>query len=85
MSVMSDKITSNKDQERKWLIMANLYTKETLLLGKVYRSKTMEGKIVGVKKHSAWFGMNAQAYLVKIDNPKSLRYAYRVVAVGEDE
>ncbi len=82
---MSDKITSNKDQERKWLIMANLYTKETLLLGKVYRSKTMEGKIVGVEKHSAWFGMNAQAYLVKIDNPKSLRYAYRVVAVGEDE
>ncbi len=82
---MSDKITSNKDQERKWLIMANLYTKETLLLGKVYRSKTMEGKIVGVEKHSAWFGHNAQAYLVKIENPMSLRYAYRVVAVGEDE
>jgi hypothetical protein len=85
MSVMSDKITSNKDQERKWLIMANLYTPETLLLGKVYRSNTMEGKIVDVEKHSAFFGMNSQAYLVKIENPKSIRYAYRVVAVGEDE
>jgi hypothetical protein len=85
MSAITDKITSNKDQERKWLIMANLYTTETLLLGKVYRSKTMEGKIIDVEKHSAFFGMNSQAYLVKIDNPKSLRYAYRVVAVGEDE
>ena len=85
MSVMSDKITSNKDQERKWLIMANLYTTGSLLLGKTYRSKTMEGKIVDVEKHSAFFGMNAQAYLVKIENPASIRYAYRVVAVGEDE
>jgi hypothetical protein len=85
MSVINDKITSNKDQERKWLIMANLYTTETLLLGKVYRSKTMEGKIVDVEKHSAWFGMNTKAYLVKIDNPRSINYAYRVVAVGDGE
>jgi hypothetical protein len=85
MSVITDKITSNKDQERKWLTMANLYTTGSLLLGKTYRSKTMEGKIVDVEKHSAFFGMNAQAYLVKIENPMSIRYAYRVVAVGEDE
>jgi hypothetical protein len=85
MSVITDKITSNKDKEREWLIMANLYTPETLLLGKVYRSNTMEGKIVDVEKHSAFFGMNAKAYLVKIDNPRSINYAYRVVAIGEDE
>lgn len=84
MSVMSDKITSNKDQERKWLIMANLYRIEDLLLGKTYRSSSLEGKIVGVEKHSAWFGSNAQAYLVEVDTGM-LRNKFRVIAVGEDE
>ena len=64
--------------------MANLYTIETLLLGKVYRSKTLEGKIVGVEKHSAWFGNDAQAYLVEIDTGM-IRNKFRVVAVGGNE
>lgn len=64
--------------------MANLYTTETLLLGKTYRSKTLEGKIVGVQKHNAWFGNNAQAYLVEVDTGM-IRNKYRVIAVGEDE
>jgi hypothetical protein len=84
MSVMSDKITSNKDQERKWLIMANLYKMQDLLIGKTYRSKSLEGKIVSAEKHSAWFGNNAQAYLVEIDTGM-IRNKFRVIAVGEDE
>jgi hypothetical protein len=65
--------------------MANLYKTENLLIGKTYRSNSLEGKIVDAEKHSAFFGMNSQAYLVKVENPASIRYAYRVVAVGEDE
>lgn len=64
--------------------MANLYTMETLLIGKTYRSKSLEGKIVSAEKHSAWFGRNAQAYLVEVDTG-TLKNKFRVVAVGEDE
>ena len=64
--------------------MANLYKTEDLLLGKTYRSKSLEGKIVGVEKHSAWFGNNAQAYLVEVDTGM-IRNKFRVIAVGEDE
>lgn len=64
--------------------MANLYTIENLLIGKTYRSSTLNGKIVGVEKHSAWFGNNAQAYLVEVDTGM-IRNKFRVIAVGEDE
>lgn len=62
--------------------MANLYKIQDLLIGKTYRSKSLEGKIVGVEKHSAWFGRNAEAYLVEIDEGM-IRNKFRVVAVGD--
>lgn len=64
--------------------MANLYTIENLLIGKTYRSNSLQGKIVSVEKHSAWFGNNAQAYLVEVDTGM-IRNKFRVIAVGEDE
>lgn len=84
MSAMSVKIASNKDQERKWLIMANLYKIEDLLIGKTYRSNSLQGKIVSAEKHDAWFGRDTQAYLVEIDEGM-IRNKFRVIAVGEDE
>jgi len=64
--------------------MANLYTIEDLLIGKIYRSKSLEGKIVSAEKHSAWFGRNAEGYLVEIDNGM-IKNQFRVVAVGEND
>ena len=62
--------------------MANLYTIENLLIGKTYRSSSLEGKIVSVEKHDAWFGRNAEGYLVEIDTGM-IKNKFRVVAVGE--
>lgn len=64
--------------------MANLYTIEDLLIGKTYRSKSLEGKIVSAEKHEAWFGRDAQAYLVEVDTGM-IKNKFRVVAVGEIE
>ena len=71
-------ITKKKEVAR----MANLYTIEDLLIGKTYRSKSLEGKIVSAEKHSAWFGRNAEGYLVEIDTGM-IKNEFRVVAVGE--
>ena len=62
--------------------MANLYTIEDLLIGKTYRSNSLQGKIVSAEKHSAWFGRNAEGYLVEIDTGM-IKNKFRVVAVGE--
>ena len=64
--------------------MANLYTIEDLLIGKTYRSKSLEGKIVSAEKHEAWFGRDAQAYLVEVDTGM-IKNKFRVLAVGEIE
>lgn len=64
--------------------MANLYTIEDLLIGKTYRSKSLEGKIVSAEKHEAWFGRDAQAYLVEVDTGM-IKNKFRVVAIGEIE
>lgn len=63
--------------------MANLYTIQDLLIGKSYRSNTLNGVIVGAEKSDAWFGRNAEAYLVRINAEGSLKDYYRTVAVGE--
>ena len=63
--------------------MANLYTIEDLLIGKTYRSNSLEGRIVSAEKHDAWFGRNAEGYLVEIYSAHTLRNKFRIVAVGE--
>ena len=46
---------------------ANLYTTESLLIGKAYRSRTIEGIIQSAEKRedSVWYD-NATAYLVRV-------------------
>lgn len=63
--------------------MANLYSIENLLIGKIYNSKTLRGEIVDAEKHPAcvWYE-NAEAYLVEVRNPNSLRNSYRTIAVS---
>jgi demethoxyubiquinone hydroxylase (CLK1/Coq7/Cat5 family) len=65
---------------------ANIYTPESLLIGKAYRSKSLEGIIQDAEKHDAWYGRGVQAYLVRV-RPSAfsplIKDTYRVVAVGE--
>ena len=61
---------------------ANLYNIESLLIGKPYRSRSVEGEIVDAEKHpkAVWYE-DAEAYLVRIR--KSMGgYTYRTVAVS---
>ena len=64
---------------------ANLYNIESLLVGKTYRSRSVEGEIVSAEKHpqAVWYE-NAEAYLVNIRKSTG-GYTYRSVAVACDQ
>ena len=61
---------------------ANLYNIESLLIGKTYRSRSVEGEIISAEKHpkAVWY-QDAEAYLVEI-RKKGGGYTYRSVAVS---
>jgi len=63
---------------------ANLYNVQSLLVGKPYRSRSVEGEIVSAEKHphAVWY-KNAEAYLVEI-RKNTGGYTYRSVAVACD-
>ena len=62
--------------------MANLYTIENLLIGKIYNSKTLRGEIVEAEKSTQplWYGENTEAYLVRVRGEFG-NYQYRTLAV----
>ena len=64
---------------------ANVYTIESLLIGKTYRSRTLTGEIVSAEKHPApvWYD-NAEAYLVEVRNQNG-GYTYRTLAVRTND
>ncbi len=61
---------------------ANLYNIESLLVGKTYRSRSVEGEIISAEKHpkAVWY-QDAEAYLVEI-RKQGGGYTYRTVAVS---
>lgn len=65
---------------------ANLYSVQSLLVGKTYRSKTLTGEIVSAEKHphAVWYE-GAEAYLVEVRNPNSIHNSFRTVAVKVGE
>jgi hypothetical protein len=64
---------------------ANLYNVQSLLVGKAYRSRSLEGVIVDAEKHPACIHYdNAEAYLVRIRPTHGLSDKYRTVAVSCD-
>lgn len=67
--------------------MANLYSVESLLVGKTYRSKSLTGTILSAEKHpqGIWYGDNTEAYLVEVQPEHSIRTTYRAVAVKVGE
>lgn len=61
--------------------MANLYTIETLLEGKAYRSRSVEGIIQSAEKRDNVYYDGAEAYLVRVRPSNSLDDVYRTIAV----
>lgn len=62
--------------------MANTYSIENLLIGKIYNSKSLRGEIVDAEKSTQpiWYGENCEAYLVRVRS-EGANYHYRTVAV----
>ena len=67
--------------------MANLYTIEDLLVGKYYRSKSVEGEIRYAEKdtRAVWYGENCESYLVEIRPTNSINTKWRTLAVKVGE
>lgn len=67
--------------------MANLFTIESLLIGKAYNSKSLRGEIVHAEKdnRAVWYGDNNESYLVEIRSPYSLNTKWRTIAVKVGE
>ena len=68
---------------------ANLYSVESLLIGKAYRSRTIEGIIQSAeKREDSVYYDNATAYLVRV-RPSALspmiRDVYRTIAVENNQ
>jgi len=60
---------------------ANVYTIESLLVGKTYRSRSVEGEIISAEPHpkAVWYE-GCDSYLVEVRNSNG-GYTYRTVAV----
>jgi hypothetical protein len=60
---------------------ANVYTIESLLVGKLYRSKTLTGEIISAEIHpkAVWY-QGCETYLVEIRNSNG-GYSHRTLAV----
>lgn len=63
---------------------ANLYNVQSLLVGKAYRSRTLEGIIQDAEPSDVFYD-NANAYLVRIRPTHGLSDKYRIVAVACDQ
>ena len=60
---------------------ANVYTIESLLVGKTYRSNSLTGEIVSAETHpkAVWYE-GCESYLVEIRKPHG-GYTFRTIAV----
>jgi uncharacterized protein YjaZ len=66
---------------------ANIYTIESLLVGKTYRSNTLTGEIISAEKdtRAVWYGDNTESYLVTVKPNNSYNSQIRTVAVKVGE
>ena len=65
---------------------ANIYTIESLLVGKTYHSKTLTGEIISAEPHpkGVWYE-GCESYLVEVRDSLRNRYSFRTVAVKVGE
>ena len=61
---------------------ANVYSIENLLVGKIYRSKTLTGEIISAQKddRAIWYGDECEPYLVEV-RTNTFKNAWRTIAV----
>lgn len=64
---------------------ANVYSIESLLVGKTYRSNTLTGEIISAEKTSAVWYADCDTYRVQVRAPHSIKDTYRYVAIKGDE
>lgn len=64
---------------------ANIYTIESLLVGKTYHSKSLKGEIISAEKSDVWYGTDTESYRVQVRPHYSeslrLKDTYRTLAV----
>lgn len=64
---------------------ANVYTIESLLVGKIYRSNSLTGEIISAEKNDDVWYANCETYRVQVRAPHSFKDTYRYVAIKGDE
>jgi len=62
--------------------MTNLYSVESLLIGKAYRSRSLEGIIQDAEPYTQAYYADADAYRVRVRPTNGLSDTYRIVAVA---
>jgi len=60
---------------------ANVYTIESLLIGKTYYSNSLKGEIIDAEKTSAVWYADCDTYLVQVRPHHSFNDTYRYLAV----
>ena len=63
---------------------AIVYSIENLLIGKRYRSNSVEGEIIDVEPHKSAVYRNAEAFLARIRKDGG-GYTYRTIAVKDKD
>ena len=68
---------------------ANVYTIESLLVGKMYHSKSLKGEIISAEKNNDVWYANCDTYKVQVrpyySAPLNLKDTYRYLAVKVGE
>jgi hypothetical protein len=59
---------------------ANVYTIESLLIGKIYRSKSLTGEIIDAEKSDVWY-QGCESYRVQVRSLDTFKDTYRILAV----
>jgi hypothetical protein len=64
---------------------ANVYNVESLLIGEMYYSRTVNGEIIDAEKNNSVWYQDCDTYLVKVRPLNSFNDTYRYLAVKTGE
>ena len=74
----------SKEKKGSDTMSANVYTIESILVGKTYHSKTLKGEIISAEKSDVWYA-DCESYRVQVrphySYPLGLKDTYRILAV----
>lgn len=64
---------------------ANVYSIESLLVGKSYRSRSVQGEIISAEKNDSVWYQGCETYFVQVRPYNSIKDTYRYLAVKASE